>query len=448
MSDPSLEAELAELVRTVAKTHSDVPITGASRFIEDLGVDSLDISMIIFSVMDKYDIEARRDDSPPIKGMADLLAYVSEHRKATAATARDVEDRKASDLEDGLEAGRPPLGSGLDAEALTPPLAEEVRERQHGTPEASPRPCAGDRGPRTAEARMQENGPVVCAAALPYARGMALLRWLTGRRWVLASLYRRQRTLLQRFLEALGSTDESEDIIGLSAISNLWGNWGLAALAVLPPPEFDRWVSVSGFATFEDAHRQGRGVILLLAHLPGHMLPPLLLARRAYPDIIIVGMASSQLQAMGLGHLKRALLADEEVWRGDRDHRFASQMAAGRQALARGGIVLIAADGQMGSRLQPMPFHGRRRPFGIGFAELAAATGAKVVPVFTRLNASGKVDIQFHKWLTAVDPEASREESVADLVRQYAVLLQDAWTEVPGNIAWHSIRKFLGFPSS
>ena len=178
------------------------------------------------------------------------------------------------------------------------------------------------------------------------------------------------------------------------------------------------------------------------------MLPPLLLVRRAYPDIIIVGMASSQLQAMGLGHLKRALLADEEVWSGDRDHRFASQMAAGRQALARGGIVLIAADGQMGSRLQQMPFHGRRRPFGIGFAELATATGAEVIPVFTRLNASGKVDIQFHKWLTAVDPEASREESVADLVRQYAVMLQDVWAEVPGNIAWHSIRKFLGLPSS
>ena len=121
-------------------------------------------------------------------------------------------------------------------------------------------------------------------------------------------------------------------------------------------------------------------------------------------------------------------------------------MAAGRQALARGGIVVIAADGQMGSRLQQLPFHGRRRPFGIGFAELAAATGAEVVPVFTRLNASGKVDILFHKSLTAVDPYATREESVAALVRQYAGLLQDVWAEDPGNIAWHSIRKFLGSP--
>ena len=235
MSDPSLEAELAELVRTVAKTNSDVPINGASRFIEDLGVDSLDMSWIIFSVMDKYDIDARGDDLSPIKGMADLLAYVSEHRKAKAATAGDVEDRKASDLEDGLEAGRAPLGSGLDAAALTPPLAEEVRggstARQRRPPVAARVIAALGR----LKLRFQESGPVVCAAALPYARGMALLRWLTGRRWVLASLYRRQRTLLQRFLEALGSTDESEDIIGLSAISNLWGNWGLAALAVPAP---------------------------------------------------------------------------------------------------------------------------------------------------------------------------------------------------------------------
>ena len=257
MSDPSLEAELAELVRTVTKTRSDVPITGASRFIEDLGVDSLDMSMILFSAMDKYDIDARGDDLPPIKGMAELLAYVSEHRKATAATPEDVDGSTAGEVEDCLEAGRAPSGSGSDAEAYRPPVAEEARRGSTARRRRLPFPARVMAALGRLKLGMQENGPVVCAAALPYGRGMALLRWATGQSWVLASIYRRQRTLVRRFLEALGSPDQADDVIGLSAISNLWGNWGLAALAVLPTPEFDRWVGVSGIATFEEAHRQG-----------------------------------------------------------------------------------------------------------------------------------------------------------------------------------------------
>ena len=257
MSDPSLEAELAELVRTVSKPHSDIPITGTSRFIEDLKVDSLDISMIIFSALDKYEIDARVDDLPPIKGIADLVAYVAEHRKTTAATTGDIDYRNTSNVEDSLEAGTPPVGSVLDADDHPPQLAEEVRRGSPARQRRPPVPARVIAALGRLKLRIQENGPVVGAAALPYARGMALLRWLTGRRWVLESLYGRQRTLVRQFLEALGYPHEPTEMIGLSAISNLWGNWGLAALAVMPTPEFDRWVGVSGFATFEEAHRAG-----------------------------------------------------------------------------------------------------------------------------------------------------------------------------------------------
>ena len=269
MSDPSLEAELAELVRTVSKPHSDIPITGTSRFIEDLKADSLDISMIIFSTLDKYDIDTRVNDLPPIKGIADLVAYVSEHRKKRPRRPETSTWQHHCNVEAGLEAGTPPVGPVLDADGRPPQLAEEVRRGSPARQRRLPVPARVIAALGRLKLGIQENGPVVGAAALPYARGMALLRW-ADRAALGAGIILSPATdpgpAISRSRRLPGSSGR---LIGLSAISNLWGNWGLAALAVLPTPEFDRWVGVSGIATFEEAHRQGRGVILLLDPLAG-----------------------------------------------------------------------------------------------------------------------------------------------------------------------------------
>lgn len=41
-----------------------------------------------------------------------------------------------------------------------------------------------------------------------------------------------------------------------------------------------------------------------------------------------------------------------------------------------------------------LPFYGRQRPFGVGFAELAVRSGATVIPVFVTLSLSGHVQMQ------------------------------------------------------
>lgn len=85
MVDPSLIAELAEIVRDVALVPPEVEINARSRFVEDLGVDSFDMASIIFSVQDKYDLEVQGDELPPLQGMAELADYVARQKRSAAA---------------------------------------------------------------------------------------------------------------------------------------------------------------------------------------------------------------------------------------------------------------------------------------------------------------------------------------------------------------------------
>jgi acyl carrier protein len=84
MTDATLVAELADMVRTIAEIPPGVAITAESRFSEDLGVDSLDMVAIVFSVQDRYGIKIGEDDLPALGGMSELASYVS-HRQASAA---------------------------------------------------------------------------------------------------------------------------------------------------------------------------------------------------------------------------------------------------------------------------------------------------------------------------------------------------------------------------
>ena len=85
MTDPTLIAELADIIRQVALIPPEVEITAQSRLVDDLGVDSFDMASIIFSVQDRYDLVVPGDDLPPIHEVAELAEYVLRHRKPVAA---------------------------------------------------------------------------------------------------------------------------------------------------------------------------------------------------------------------------------------------------------------------------------------------------------------------------------------------------------------------------
>jgi acyl carrier protein len=85
MIDPTLQAELSDSVRSIARISSDIPIRGDSRLVEDLGIDSLDLVSIVLSAQENYGVPIDEDEVANFRTMADLVLYVDRRRGAAAA---------------------------------------------------------------------------------------------------------------------------------------------------------------------------------------------------------------------------------------------------------------------------------------------------------------------------------------------------------------------------
>ena len=121
-----------------------------------------------------------------------------------------------------------------------------------------------------------------------------------------------------------------------------------------------------------------------------------------------------------------------------------SQLYTGKQMLTQGGVVCIAGDGYQGQTMMAVPFYGRLRRFGFGFAELALSTGATVIPAWTFMEISGKVQVRFEEPLEAHGE--THQDQAESLVFQYVAHLKDIWAQHLGDIAWNHVEKFLALP--
>jgi hypothetical protein len=134
-------------------------------------------------------------------------------------------------------------------------------------------------------------------------------------------------------------------------------------------------------------------------------------------------------------------------WKRPAQDFLTSQVVAARAVLQRGGLTVIAGDGGGGySHPVTVSFHGRQRPFRTGFAALAAATGAAVVPVNTMMDQRGKIHITFLSPLDTDSGEPRSTEWVNRLVLNYAALLHDLWARCPWIVRWLQMRRHLTLP--
>jgi acyl carrier protein len=79
-SDAAMMAELVDVIRKAAKIPGQVPITGESRLVEDLAIDSLDLVALILQLQDHFDVVIEEDTVPNLCRVADLAAYLAEAR--------------------------------------------------------------------------------------------------------------------------------------------------------------------------------------------------------------------------------------------------------------------------------------------------------------------------------------------------------------------------------
>ena len=78
--------ELYAVIRQAAKIPANVLINDSSRFVQDLGVDSLDLVGVLLSIQDNYDFELTDDEIGAIGSVGDVLNLMAQRGlKLTAA---------------------------------------------------------------------------------------------------------------------------------------------------------------------------------------------------------------------------------------------------------------------------------------------------------------------------------------------------------------------------
>ncbi len=197
-------------------------------------------------------------------------------------------------------------------------------------------------------------------------------------------------------------------------------------------------LTVEGLDVIEAALAQGRGCLLLGAHL-GSFEALRLLGRRAPARVrpMMYRRNAGALTAL-MDRLDPTLLADM-IELGD-----PSAMLEAREAVARGELVGVLADRGVGHRFCAVPFLGSPAPFPAGPFALAHALGAPVL-LFRAVRTGRQWCIQFEPF---ADPvvlrRAHREADLTAYITAYASALEAACRAHP--YEWFNFYPFWDAP--
>ncbi len=75
-------AGLIDTVRTAARLEESVTVTADSSFVEDLGIDSLDLVGVLVEIQDRFGVDIPEEVVPDLLTVGDVAGYVQEHRVA------------------------------------------------------------------------------------------------------------------------------------------------------------------------------------------------------------------------------------------------------------------------------------------------------------------------------------------------------------------------------
>lgn len=178
-------------------------------------------------------------------------------------------------------------------------------------------------------------------------------------------------------------------------------------------------VEVEGIANLEAAVAKGKGVILLLSHFGSFLMPLPLLGFMGFKVNQITGRVLSR------GALSRALWS---IRKREADRLPIQFIGVGNflrpvyDALKRGEIVAVAFDGREGKKWVSASFLTRTALFSPGPFNLAAKTGAAIVPMFAVRQPDNRHRIIFMEEF-ALSRAADPDEALAEDTRRYAAML-------------------------
>ena len=255
---------------------------------------------------------------------------------------------------------------------------------------------------------------MLCWAPLPIARilaaGFARLLYLARPRW---------RRVARRNLElAFPALDErARGALLLGCYSNLGRN--LLAFARLPRLDRDNisdWIVYEGFEHFEKALARGKGVIFLTAHLGGWELSSAAHALYGHPMDVMVRPLDNPLLDR-LVDRRRRLFGNRTLAKTDSARQTLAALRANR------AVGILADQNAAGDDGLFVRFFDRQASATKGVAQLAARTGAAVIPGFALWNdRARRYVLKFYPPLEL----ASSGERGEDLREKYPALPNDA----------------------
>ena len=283
----------------------------------------------------------------------------------------------------------------------------------------------------TGQASQLPAGPSGLTSVL-YELGFRVLNFLSGLSWF-QNLTKRQRgrmALLQLFLKEMNFPEASwNDITRRSVSTDLAGRlWGGRFLRLAP-------VTVEGLENIATARKAGRGIILVRSHQKlgrGRTSSPLSfwLANQEFRPEYTMGRAPRH-SALRM-NVPKQLSGAQDLW-------------IARDLLQKGRVVEIVPDGQRGTSAISIRFFDRDRELRTGFAELAVAARASVIPLFLEFGLDGAIKIRVLPALHVPDG-APHEQQIASLINQYAEILSNFWLANPHLIAGRYLKRHLASP--
>jgi lauroyl/myristoyl acyltransferase len=252
--------------------------------------------------------------------------------------------------------------------------------------------------------------------------------------------YRGMIKCIQHYLNAAGITDKKEviQIIYHSFISNLHYDicpWRELALSHCTTATFNQWVAIEGLELYREAEARGKGVILVLGHFW-----PCWVAHLALDRVGIETTSVPYKDILGKMNLKFRNRQTFHALEGNYNSHW-EHLQLIRQ-LKQGGTVVVSGDGYAGKDEIVLPLMGKNRGFKPGFAALAVATGAPMLPLFTSMDTAGHITVHIKPELKQ-RPGLARKERIKDLVVKYVDRLEAHWKAHPGNLFWLYVYKYF-----
>jgi KDO2-lipid IV(A) lauroyltransferase len=251
---------------------------------------------------------------------------------------------------------------------------------------------------------------------LPRTTALGIGKFLGRFGYALA--YKRRRLALDNLSHALGDTHSEKDLIGIARGSFM--NLGMTFMEYLSFPSLDvekivMYIDFAGEEYLRSALDQGRGALLLTAHLDNVDLLGIALALKGYP----VGIIAKNIKNKAVN---RAVIKSRES-SGAKVFAGRGNMRKILKQLRDGGIVGFVLD----QNALPedgvfVPFFGRQASTLNSLGVLARKTGAPVVPAY--IHRSGNKHSVVIEPVLDWTPLDNRDEDVKERTRSYT-----QWTE-------------------